>query len=144
MKNPFYKLQANSSTNPFSLPLNTSQASNSLTTTKNYLALIKSKLPIVGESNPQEEILQQMQKPEVSIDPLESTMMSPFIRVSSLMGYDVELIHPHLTAQKHFQDHFINHTIFQIEADELKRSEEQWERTVWFKRFCLFDPMMLW
>ena len=144
LKNPFYKLQANSSTNPLSVPHNTSQAPNSLTTTKNYLALIKSKLPIVGGSNPQlqEEILQQMQKPEVSIDSLEPTMMSPFIRESSLTDYDVELIHLHPSAQKHFQDHFINHTISRIEADldELKRSEKQWERTAWFKRFCLFDP----
>ena len=140
LKNPFYKLQANSSTNPLSVPHNTSQAPNSLTTTKNYLTLIKSKMQIVGGSNPQEEILQQMQKPEVSIDPLEPTMMSPFIRVSSLTGYDVELIHLHPSAQKYFQNHFINHTIYPIKADELKRSEEQCEKTAWFIWFCLFDP----
>ena len=89
-------------------------------------------------STPQVDMTQQMQQKEV--DTLDSLLMSPFIRVSDLVPYDIKLLHVHPSASDYIRNNFVSFTISHLEEVELIRAKATWDRTTWFKRFRTYDP----
>ncbi len=101
----------------------------------NYLSVIKSKLPMMGKATPPINIVPQ---PKES-DNLISLMMSPFIRLSDIPIYDIQLVHTHSTMCDYIRDSFVNFTIPRLEEAELIRAKTTWNKATWFRRFRTFD-----
>ena len=110
-------------------------------TTTNYLSTIKDKLPLVGGASSQQELLQQMQQAQGNAtDPLRPLFLSPFVRVSQLEGYDIQLMHIHPSLDRTLlSDNFTIETVRYLEEKELARGEEHWNRTAWFRKWRSFD-----
>ena len=110
--------------------------------TTNYLSKIKNKLPLVGGASSQQDLLQQMQQAQANTaDPLRPLFLSPFVRLSQLEGYDIQLMHVHPSlGTTLLSNNFTTETVPYLEEKELTRGKDQWHRTAWFKRWRSFDP----
>ena len=108
-----------------------------------YFSMVKSKLPLIGGSNPKEEILKQLQgqgNETVPVDSMRPLLMSPFIRLSTVTDYSTELMHVHHSASAVVRSNFLRNSIPCLEENELGRAREHWNKTAWFRRFRSFDP----
>ena len=139
VKNPFYRLPS-PTTSVMSNTSNDNYNPNVLTPPTSYLSLIKSKLPFIGGSSPDQDVLQEMARVPTAVDPLEPLFLSPFLRTSKLGSFDIELLCVHSSAHNLLSDHFLSYSVPRMEKEELKRAEEQWEKNTWFKKFHTFSP----